>query len=38
MDSGRTVAQRVAAYGMLIGLACIFSYVEAMIPLPIPVP
>ena len=28
----------VATYGMLIGLAFIFSYVEAIIPIPIPVP
>lgn len=34
----RTAAQSVALYGMLIALAFIFSYVEAMIPLPLPVP
>jgi len=28
----------VAAYGMLIGLAFIFSYIEAIIPIPIPIP
>ncbi|MCI8981887.1 MAG: Gx transporter family protein [Hungatella sp.] len=28
----------VATYGMLIGLAFIFSYVEAIIPIPIPIP
>jgi heptaprenyl diphosphate synthase len=28
----------VATYGMLIGLAFIFSYLEAIIPIPIPIP
>ena len=28
----------VATYGMLISLAFIFSYIEAMIPIPMPVP
>ena len=28
----------VATYGMLISLAFIFSYLEAMIPIPMPVP
>ena len=37
MDAKKT-AQWVAAYGMLIGLAFIFSYIEAVIPIPIPVP
>lgn len=37
MDSKKT-AQWVATYGMLIGLAFIFSYIEAVIPIPIPVP
>ncbi len=37
MDSHMT-ARRVAAYGMLIGLAFIFSYLEAVLPVPIPVP
>lgn len=37
MDS-RKKAKKVALYGMLIGLAFVFSYVEAMIPVPIPVP
>lgn len=37
MDSKKT-AQWVATYGMLIGLAFIFSYIEAIIPIPIPVP
>ena len=32
------VAKSVALYGMLIALAFIFSYVEAMIPVPLPVP
>lgn len=31
-------SQYVAKYGMLIALAFVFSYVEAMIPLPVPVP
>lgn len=31
-------AGSVARYGMLIALAFVFSYVEAMIPVPIPVP
>lgn len=31
-------AKWVALYGMLISLAFIFSYIEAMIPIPIPVP
>lgn len=31
-------ASRVARYGMLIALAFIFSYIEAMIPIPFPVP
>lgn len=34
----RKTARTVALYGMLIALAFIFSYVEAMIPLPVPVP
>ena len=38
MNSGKAAARWVATYGMLIGLACIFSYVEAMIPMPVPVP
>lgn len=37
MKSNKT-AGWVAKYGMLIALAFIFSYVEAMIPVPIPVP
>lgn len=37
MDSKKT-AQWVATYGMLIGLAFIFSYIEAIIPIPIPIP
>lgn len=34
----RTTARAVALYGILIALAFIFSYVEALIPLPVPVP
>ena len=30
--------RRAAAYGMLTALAMIFSYVEALIPVPVPVP
>lgn len=30
--------QAVACYGMLIALAFLFSYIEAMIPFPIPIP
>lgn len=37
MDSKKT-AVCVAQYGMLIALAFILSYVEAMIPIPIPIP
>ncbi len=37
-DEGRNKGRKTALYGMLIGLAFIFSYVEAMIPMPIPVP
>lgn len=38
MNSRKAAAKWVAAYGMLIGLACIFSYVEAIVPVPIPIP
>ena len=38
MNSGKAAARWVATYGMLIGLACIFSYVEAIVPVPIPIP
>lgn len=31
-------ARRIALYGMLIALAFIFSYIESMVPLPIPIP
>ncbi len=31
-------ARTVALYGLLIALAFIFSYIEAMIPMPVPVP
>ena len=34
----QNAARRAALYGMLIALAFIFSYVEAMIPMPVPVP
>ena len=34
----RKPARTVALYGMLIALAFIFSYVEALIPVPVPVP
>ncbi len=37
MNSKKTGAW-VATYGMLISLAFIFSYLEAVIPIPIPVP
>ena len=36
-DRGRGAARKAALYGMLIALAFVFSYVEAMIPLPMPV-
>lgn len=35
---GRHMARLVALYGMLVALAFIFSYVEAMVPVPLPVP
>lgn len=31
-------ARKVALYGMLIALAFIFSYIESMFPMPVPVP
>ena len=34
----RSHADKAALYGLLIALAFIFSYVEALIPLPVPVP
>ncbi len=34
----KNLAKTVSLYGLLIALAFIFSYVEAMIPLPLPVP
>lgn len=34
----KTAAKTAALYGMLIALAFIFSYVEALIPLPVPIP
>ena len=37
-SSGRSSAGKIAQYGLLIALAFIFSYVEALIPLPVPVP
>lgn len=33
-----TKAIKVALYGMLVALAFVFSYIEALIPIPIPVP
>ena len=35
---GNRTGRLVATYGMLISLAFIFSYLEAVIPIPIPVP
>ena len=35
---GHNPAEKVALYGILIALAFIFSYVEALIPLSVPVP
>ena len=37
-SNGRSSAGKIAQYGLLIALAFIFSYVEALIPLPVPVP
>lgn len=37
-DRKRNAGRRVALYGMLIALAFVFSYVDAMIPLPVFVP
>ncbi len=37
-DQRKHAGKNVAQYGMLIALAFVFSYVEAMIPLPLPVP
>lgn len=34
---GRKAAQMAARYGMLVALAFVLSYVEAMVPLPIPI-
>lgn len=34
----KTAARKTALYGMLIALAFIFSYIEALVPMPIPVP
>lgn len=34
----KRTARTVALYGMLIALAFIFSYVEALIPIPVPIP
>ncbi len=34
----KKAAKTAAFYGMLIALAFIFSYVEAMIPVPVPIP
>ena len=35
---GKKTAQITARYGMLVALAFILSYVEAMVPIPIPIP
>lgn len=35
---GQSAGRKTALYGMLIALAFVFSYVEAMIPVPMPVP
>jgi len=37
-NRGRKSARHVALYGMLIALAFIFSYIEALFPMPVPVP
>ncbi len=34
----RNAAAKTAVYGMLIGLAFILSYLEAILPLPVPIP
>lgn len=34
----RSSAGKVALYGLLIALAFVFSYIEAMIPMPVPIP
>ena len=34
----RKAARNTAVYGMLIGLAFIFSYLEAIVPIPVPIP
>ncbi len=31
-------ARKVALYGMLIALAFVFSYIESMVPIPVPIP
>ena len=36
--NGISSAGKISQYGLLIALAFIFSYVEALIPLPVPVP
>ncbi len=38
MRKEREKARKVALYGMLIALAFIFSYIESMFPVPVPVP
>lgn len=37
-QDGRHLARIVALYGMLVALAFVFSYVEAMAPVPSPIP
>ncbi len=36
--NNKKTARRVALYGMLIALAFVFSYIESLIPIPMPVP
>ena len=35
---GDTIARKVASSGLLLALAVLFGYVEAIIPVPMPVP
>ena len=37
-ERDRSRGQKAALYGMLISLGFVFSYVEAMIPVPMPAP
>ena len=36
--NARTKSVLITKYGMLVALAFIFSYIEAMIPIPVPIP